>query len=108
MEAMMARQSMHTRMKRSAFGISNLGFWAMNCENTGNVKPKMYISISPVAYCFGDKAFLDHGGRISEMQLKHMPTGFDVKTNREAVSEARTKLVRQHIVVFGVDGNPFT
>src|SRR5687768_1681208 len=67
----------------------------------------MDAAIPPITRSFSYKAFFDHGGTVSKMELEYMTTGFYVKAQRKGISIGRVNLVRKDINVFHVKREAF-
>lgn len=75
-------------------------------EYPGNIKPEVNSSGLPPASRFGNKRFLCHSRRVGEVQLKHVPAGFDVEPHGKRRRKVLGGLSRQDPKILQVHGHP--
>lgn len=83
----------------------------MQVEDPGYVKTKEDVPFEKGPGGFCNKGFFDHGLGIGKMQLKNMPSGFNVYPESKTVNGRqaiglRHSVALQELEVFRIYGNP--
>src|SRR5687768_13999103 len=74
-------------------------------EHPRNIEAELHLALCPVVDGFGKKYTFVHTGGICHMELEHMTSGFNIKTDRKRVMKSPGFVLVDHIIIIQVQRN---